>query len=133
MKQLYQSFFVTMFALWISTNLFAFDCEVDGIYYNRLSSDEFEVTHGDNKYTGDVVIPENFKDAEGLLKRLNEVIEIIVLEKERIEKSLEGMQQLKDSFVEQCVERCLDVRTELDKLTKLSEISVGEQMNWKVS
>ena len=58
MKQLYQSFFVTMFALWISTNLFAFDCEVDGIYYNRLSSDEFEVTHGDNKYTGDVVIPE---------------------------------------------------------------------------
>ncbi|MCR5542733.1 MAG: hypothetical protein K6F55_01165 [Eubacterium sp.] len=74
----------------------------------------------------DVVIPENFKDAEGLLKRLNEVIEIIVLEKERIEKSLEGMQQLKDSFVEQCVERCLDVRTELDKLTKLSEISVGD-------
>lgn len=58
MKHLCKPFFVTMFALLISTNLFAFDCEVDGIYYNRLSSDEFEVTHGDNKYTGDVVIPE---------------------------------------------------------------------------
>ena len=58
MIHLSKSFFVTMFTLLISTNMFAFDCEVDGIYYNRLSSDEFEVTYGDNKYTGDVVIPE---------------------------------------------------------------------------
>lgn len=36
----------------------AYDCEVDGIYYNRLSTDEFEVTYGTNKYTGDIVIPE---------------------------------------------------------------------------
>ena len=36
----------------------AYDCEVDGIYYSRLSADEFVVTYGDNKYTGDVVIPE---------------------------------------------------------------------------
>jgi len=57
MKRFYQSFFVTMFALLTSTNLFAFDCEVDGIYYNRLSTDELEVTYGTNKYTGDVVIP----------------------------------------------------------------------------
>ena len=40
------------------TNIFAYDCEVNGIYYNRISVDEFEVTSGTNKYTGDIVIPE---------------------------------------------------------------------------
>ena len=35
---------------------FASDCEVDGIYYN-LNGENATVTSGDNKYTGDVVIP----------------------------------------------------------------------------
>lgn len=39
-------------------SLFAYDCEVDGIYYNRLSTDELEVTKGTNKYTGNIVIPD---------------------------------------------------------------------------
>lgn len=38
--------------------LFAFDCEVDGIYYNRLTTDELEVTYGTEKYSGNVMIPE---------------------------------------------------------------------------
>lgn len=58
MKQINQFLITTLFVLLSCTSAFAFDCEVDGIYYNRLSSDEFEVTYGDNKYTGDVVIPE---------------------------------------------------------------------------
>ena len=75
----------------------------------------------------DVVIPDSRKDAEQLLKRLEDVVGIILLERDRIEKSLTSMQQLKDSFVDQCVERCLDVRSELDKLTKLSEITMGDE------
>ena len=37
----------------------AYDFEEDGIYYDILSSTDLtaEVTHGDNKYTGDVIIP----------------------------------------------------------------------------
>ena len=35
----------------------AYDVEVDGIYYNYLSEKDVEVKSGDNKYTGDVVIP----------------------------------------------------------------------------
>ena len=74
----------------------------------------------------DVVIPENKVEAEKLLSRLGDVISIISLERDRVEKTLVSMEQLKDSFVDQCVERCLDVRSELDKLTKLSEISMGD-------
>lgn len=36
----------------------AYDCEVDGIYYNRLSTTELELTYGENKYSGNLVIPE---------------------------------------------------------------------------
>ena len=37
----------------------AYDFKVDGIYYNIISAGDFtaEVTSGDNKYTGDVIIP----------------------------------------------------------------------------
>lgn len=38
---------------------YAYDCEVDGFYYNRISSTEFELTNGENKYSGDISIPEN--------------------------------------------------------------------------
>ena len=75
----------------------------------------------------DVIIPSNKKEAGVLLDKLGDVSRIILLEKERVEKSLVGMEQLKDNFVDQCVERCLDVRSELDKLTRLSEITMGDQ------
>ena len=46
----------------------AYDFEVDGIYYNILSSTDLtaEVTHGDNKYTGNVIIPStiNYKSRD---------------------------------------------------------------------
>ena len=39
----------------------AYDCQVDGIYYNLIpKGNAAEVASGDNKYTGDVVIPEKF-------------------------------------------------------------------------
>ena len=40
-------------------SLFAYDCEVDGIYYNRLSADELEVTYKNlsSSYMGDVIVP----------------------------------------------------------------------------
>ena len=48
-------------SLLTATNAFAYDREVDGIYYN-LDMDNYtaSVTSGDNKYTGDVVIPSKF-------------------------------------------------------------------------
>jgi len=39
-------------------SMFAYDCEVNGIYYNKLSENELEVTSGDIMYKEDLVIPE---------------------------------------------------------------------------
>lgn len=42
-----------------ASKAFAYDACIDGIYYNRISATELEVTSGDNKYTGSIAIPEN--------------------------------------------------------------------------
>lgn len=50
----------------LSVSVSAYDFEIDGMYYNVLSIDDLtvEVTSGDYKYSGNIVIPSqiNFKD-----------------------------------------------------------------------
>lgn len=62
-------FFLTTIAVLLGSVMAnAYDFEVDGIYYNILSSTDLtaEVTYGDNKYTGNVIIPSivNYKSRD---------------------------------------------------------------------
>lgn len=89
--------------------------------------DKMEVYELAGTIRNDVLVPENYSQAEELLKNLKTIQEYIELEKERIAKSLVDMETIKENFEEQCLQRCLDVKTELDKLPKLSRIiSDGE-------
>ena len=76
----------------------------------------------------DVVIPETYEDAKSLLNNIREMISYIVLEKERVEKGIEDMETIKNNFENQCIERCKDVKTELEKLPKLSRIQLDGEM-----
>ena len=51
--------FTLLLALVATTALWAADFEVDGIYYDIISTENLtvKVTNGDNKYCGNVVIP----------------------------------------------------------------------------
>ncbi len=75
-----------------------------------------------NTIRDDVVIPSDYAEANQLMENLKSITEYIVLERDRIEKSLLDMETIKANFEEQCLQRCLDVKTELDKLPKLSRI-----------
>ncbi len=86
------------------------------------SLDRMEVYELANTIRGDVVIPENYEEAKALMDNLRTIVEYIALEKDRVEKSLSDMETIKANFEEQCLQRCLDVKTELDKLPKLSRI-----------
>ena len=60
---------LTLLLSMISTDTFAYDFEIDGIYYNLIKGKAAEVTYGDtksNSYSGDVVIPEKvtYKEVE---------------------------------------------------------------------
>lgn len=77
----------------------------------------------------DVSIPEDYGNARELLNNLGDIISFINLEKGRVEKGIEDMEYIKTNFESQCIERCRDVKTELDKLPKLSRIILeGEQI-----
>lgn len=76
----------------------------------------------------DVEVPETYEDAKALLSNIREMISYIVLEKERVEQGIEDMEAIKNNFENQCIERCKDVRTELDKLPKLSRIQLDGEM-----
>lgn len=59
MKQIVQKLWMVIAMLCISTYVFAYDFEIDGIYYNIISFSDLkcEVTHGENDYASEVVIP----------------------------------------------------------------------------
>lgn len=62
MKQKFILFIETLLlSVCFPFSAFAYDVEVDGIYYNIVTKDKTaEVTYGDNQYKGEVVIPETF-------------------------------------------------------------------------
>lgn len=77
----------------------------------------------------DVHIPGSLVESEELVRSLHEMAEVIRIEKERVGKSLSDMELLHDSFVDQCLDRCLDVRTEPEMLPGLSGIVLdGEKI-----
>ncbi|MDE6025568.1 MAG: hypothetical protein K2G45_08950 [Lachnospiraceae bacterium] len=88
------------------------------------SLDSMEVYELAATIRNDVSIPENFDMASELMNNLKAIADYIKLEKDRVEKSLVDMETIKENFEEQCLQRCLDVKTELDKLPKLSRIVV---------
>lgn len=79
----------------------------------------FELSH---TIGNDVVIPENYGEAKQLRDSLHSMIHVIALEKNRVEQGIADMQFIKENFEKQCVQRCQDVKNELEKLPKLSKI-----------
>lgn len=77
-----------------------------------------------------VSMPENVSKTRVLMKSLEETNTFIELEKSRIHKGIEDMQRIKDNFENRCIQTCCNIKTELDKLPKLSTIRLeGEQIS----
>ena len=68
------------------------------------------------------VMPKNLGETEALMKGLREISECLRLEKDRICGSIENMEMIKENFESQCIQSCVNIRTELEKLSKLSKI-----------
>ena len=70
----------------------------------------------------DVTVPGNLGEARELRDNLASIIQVIALEKSRVEQGITDMQFIKENFEKQCIQRCQDVKNELEKLPKLSRI-----------
>ncbi len=69
-----------------------------------------------------VDMPHNSTETDVLADALKEIVDCLKLEKERIEKSILDMEAIKENFESQCIQSCINIRTELEKLPKLSRI-----------
>lgn len=75
-----------------------------------------------------VKVPENEADTKKLVESLTEVRECLGLEKQRIYQGIKDMQNIKDSFENQCLQRCIYIKTELERLPKLSRITLEGEL-----
>ena len=72
--------------------------------------------------------PENELQIKEQMDSLKAVTECLELEKNRIGKDMDSLQELKDQFEAQCLQNCLNIKEELDRLQKLTKISMDQQM-----
>lgn len=76
-----------------------------------------------------IELPKDEQEARRLVENVRETIQVIALEKERISQGIRDMVQIKESFENQCLQRCLDIKTELERLPGLSKITLdGKQV-----
>ena len=77
-----------------------------------------------------IILPEGIDEADRLINALKEIVDCIMLEKERVLKSIEDMEKIKDNFENQCIQTCINIKNELDRLPKLSKINMdGETIS----
>ena len=76
-----------------------------------------------------VRLPETITQTRQLVENLTETNTFIQLEKERVTKGIDDMERIKDNFENRCIQTCSNIKTELDRLPKLSNITLdGEQI-----
>lgn len=74
-------------------------------------------------------MPGSRKETDEMIHGLSEVRECLQLEKTRIEAGLVDLLTIKENFESQCLQRCLNIRADLERLPKLSRIVLdGEQI-----
>lgn len=77
-----------------------------------------------------VEMPRNLVETEELKENLDEINRCIALEKQQIEKSISDLERIKDNFENQCIQSCINIKTELERLPKLSRINMdGETIS----
>jgi 5'-deoxynucleotidase YfbR-like HD superfamily hydrolase len=76
---------------------------------------------------GEVSFPEDAAGAEDLSANIDETIHLIALEKQHAESGVSQLLEIKKHFEDQCLQICLNIRTELDKLPKMSVISMDNE------
>lgn len=72
--------------------------------------------------------PDSQADADALMTALKDTVDCIVLERDRIGRGIEDMELIKDNFENRCVQICSNIRSELDRLGKLSKITMDDEV-----
>jgi hypothetical protein len=72
-------------------------------------------------------LPESTEAAGDVMDSIEETIQIIELEKQRVEKNMTDLFVIKDTFENRCLQICQNIKMELDKLPKMSVITMDDE------
>lgn len=75
-----------------------------------------------------LVMPSGTDEVTEQRKALEDTVLCLKLEKERIEKNIQEMEKIKKNFESQCIQSCINIKTELEKLPKLSKIVMDQEV-----
>jgi len=81
-----------------------------------------------SEVTGSIKVPETVEKARQLKENIIDTNTFIMLEKDRISKGIEDMERIKDNFENRCVQTCVNIKTELDRLPSLSTITLEDEV-----
>lgn len=73
-------------------------------------------------------MPGSMDEVQEQTGAVEETIACLKLEKNRIEKNIQDMEQIKQNFESQCIQSCMNIKAELEKLPKLSRIKMDEEV-----
>ncbi len=74
-----------------------------------------------------VNMPKDEQQTHTLIVSIDETNSYIELEKTRVHKGIEDMEKIKDNFENRCIQTCSNIRTELERLPKLSHIKMDNE------
>jgi hypothetical protein len=74
-----------------------------------------------------VEMPSNVTTTDELMESLKEICRCLELEKDRVGKSVSDMEKIKDNFENQCIQTCINIKNELDRLPKQSKINMDNE------
>lgn len=75
-----------------------------------------------------VSMPLNVRETDELMASLKEICRCLELEKDRVGKSIDDMEKIKDNFENQCIQTCVNIKNELDRLPKQSKITMDDEV-----
>ena len=75
-----------------------------------------------------VIMPSNISQTDELIESLKDICKCLELEKERVSKSIDDMEKIKDNFENQCIQTCVNIKNELDRLPKQSKITMDDDV-----
>lgn len=73
-------------------------------------------------------MPINIRETDELMESLKDICKCLELEKERVGKSIDDMEKIKENFENQCIQTCINIKNELDRLPKQSKISMDDDI-----
>ena len=74
------------------------------------------------------IMPSDISQTDELIESLKDICKCLELEKERVTKSIDDMEKIKDNFENQCIQTCVNIKNELDRLPKQSKITMDDDV-----